>query len=369
MKTIASTVTTIKVPKNIIIRGNDSVDDMINKLLFVKGENKYQIVVLHRDCIICPLCKTRSNRNGHQVYGPQTYTCGNEQCKHLFVPNDTIPGARHSISEIIKGMKCVYHMGMSLRKASDYLKTKEINISHHGVRGWKHIAPDLLRALLNSIKPEFSDKSAIDAVKSIKKTLSWLKPWSKYEYAKVSTYTPMSLLEGEEIKSNAIECHEEDNEIILKINKPCTMKIDKDDNLTKGIIMASLNNDNIASTAEISDIFDVTEHVVNTNALKYLEGGSSNLIDKRGGSESKLTPEVMEKIIYHLLDSHLKSEKINNSTIAERVSSELESENLKISREIVRQFRNTINFDKTVEKLNLIKRASAEDLKKTKTKG
>ncbi len=367
MKIITNDESRIMVPKKIIIKKDETIEDVINRIFFVRGKNKYNLVVLHRNRIVCPLCKSKSNCNGISDYGSQQYICGNKECRHPFVPNKTLPDAEHPIYEMIKGVEDLYKKKMSLRKASDYLKTKNISISYYGVMGWKRVVPDILRALLNSLKPESDDKSAIDAVKSIKKSLSWLKPWRRYEYAKVSTYTPRGLLKSE-IKSGAIESHVRGDKIILNINKPCTIEINKEDRLTQRITMALLNNSNLASSGEIANVLDVSEPTVTSNTKKYLEGGSSNLVDKRGGSESKLTPTVMEKITYHLLDSYFKSEKINNSIIAKRVNSELENNGLKISREIVRQFHNALNFDKTFEKLNLIKNIPIACQKKTKIK-
>ena len=351
MKTIASTVTTIKVPKNIIIRGNESIDDLINKLLFVKGENKYQIVVLHRGRVICPLCKTMSNCNGHQIYGPQTYICGNEHCKHLFVPNDTIPGARHSMSEIIKGVKCVYKGGMSLRKASVHLKTKGVNISHHGIRGWKRVAPDILRALLNSLKPESDNKSATDSIKSIKKSLSWLRPWKRYEYAKVSTYTPRNLPKDDISKHNVIESRKKDGKIQLMVNKSFAIEMSEGDKLTRRIIMALLNSAKLGSPNEIAKALQVAKSTVSENTKKYLEGGSDNLISKSGGSESKLTPEVKGYIISELIESSLKSEKVLNQIIVKKVNEKILDNKNKISYKTVERFRKDINFDGIVDDL------------------
>ena len=359
----------IEVPKEITIRNNETLKDVIKRLFFVKGKKRHQIIVLHRDSIVCPLCKSNSNPCGYNVPGSRTYKCTNKECKHRFHPNETLPDAEHPIYEMIEGVECLYKNKRSLRKASDYLKTKGIRISYYGVRGWKRVVPDLIRVLVNSLKPESNNESVRDNIKSIKKNMSWLRPWKRYEYAKVSTYTPMRLLKDGGIKPNVIESHEKDNKIILKTNKPCTMEIDKNDKLTQRIMMAALNNTNPTLLKEIADIFGVSEYIVTANTKKYLEGGSDNLDDKRGGSESKLTPMIMEKTVYHLLNSYFESGKINNEIIAERVSAELKSENLKISREIVRQFRNAINFNKTVEKLNLIKKVLTESLKKTKTKG
>ena len=368
MKRITNAGNRIMVPKKIIIKNEENIEDVVNRLFFVRGKNN-TLVVLHRDCVVCPLCKSKSNRNGLSDYGSQQYICGNKGCKHPFVPNKTLPDADHSIYEMIKGVECLYKKKMSLRKASDHLKTKSINISHHGVRGWKRVVPDLLRALLNSLKAELNDEGAIDAVKSIKKSLSWLRPWRSYEYAKISVYTPRKLLKERKMKHKVIEVHEKDSEMELRYNKPLTMRINKNDKLAQRVMMAALNDADPALLKEISDAFDVTEYIVTTSTKKYLEGGSASLIDKRGGGESKLIPIVMERILSHLFDSWSKSEKINNKTIAKRVNRDLESENLKISREIVRQFRNTINFDKTLEKLDLIKRASATDFKKNEMRG
>lgn len=364
MESITRYKTVIELPKKIVIKEDENLNDILDRLFFVNGKSKHRLVVLHRNHIICPLCKSKSNRNGHRVYGKQTYMCENKQCRHQFVPNETLPGVlEHPLPEIIKGMECIYEEGMSLRKASDYLKTKGINISHNGIRGWKRIVPDLLRAVINSIE---SDRDAI-STKSIKKAMSWLKPWRRYEYAKVSTYTPVSSSKEKKIKDKPIEFHKKDNKRKIDINKHLSIEIDENDELTQRIVMALLNNANLTSTDDIADAFDVTEPTIITNTKKYLDGGSSNLIDKRGGSKSKLTPIVMEKIIHHMLDSVLNSEKITNTIIADRVNAELNGEN-KISHEIVRQFRNAINFDKTMEKLNLINRTSTGVLKKTKMK-
>ncbi|PKP54657.1 MAG: hypothetical protein CVT90_00155 [Candidatus Altiarchaeales archaeon HGW-Altiarchaeales-3] len=343
----------VELPEKITIKKNETLADVIKKILFVEGGTDNTIVIMHKQQVICPKCKSQSVKAGRRDYdnGGQAYKCKNKGCKYQFVPSETFPQMRHKLTDIILGLECLYKSKITLRKASENLKGKGLSISHNTLGEWKKQIPGVLRVFVNNIKANPNDVDAISALESIRKDLSWLNLNKTDKQITILFYAPMQIKKKTGDKTNVIKCHEKDDTIEIKIKGSTWIEINKKDKDGQRFIMALLAHRKVASKSEIAKEFHVSSQTVANYLNRYLEGGFSNLINKSGGSESKLTPNMKGDIILYSIECLVMLGKISKQIIAKRVNEKIINEKDKISYKTVERFLYDINFIQTGNEL------------------
>lgn len=272
---------TVEMPGKIIVKGNETLDDVVGRLLFAKLKNENRMVIMHKEHVVCPKCKSECANNGHQSYGKQTCVCKNNKCSYEFVPSETIPRMRQSLGNILQGLKCLYKDEMKLKEASKNLEEKGISISYDGLRRWKEKASDVLRVLVNNIEAKADDMAGLSAVESIKKNISWLKLDQMDKWVSVSFYTTKRIKKRIKRKrrTKIIEKHEMDDVVRLDIKKPITIELDKEDELSNKVLMSLLSRSNKFTNPELADMFNRDAQIVNKDINKFKKLGAVGLID------------------------------------------------------------------------------------------
>ena len=99
---------TVKVYDKIILTNDTFMEEIVDKLLFVKlkGDKEDTIFVLQKDNIVCPKCESDVKPCRSQVGGKRMYKCKKDCCGYRFTPSETLPKMRHSIKEVVKGLRC-----------------------------------------------------------------------------------------------------------------------------------------------------------------------------------------------------------------------------------------------------------------------
>lgn len=338
----------VEMPRNIMVEGNETIEDVIGKLLFAKGKKDGDtIVVMHKDRIVCPKCKSDSVKRGRQDYGRQTFKCKNNKCSHQFVPSETLPRMRHKWMDIIKGLRYLYTEKMRLREAAENLRGDGINISHNALIGWKQNASDILRVLIRNIKAKTGDEDALIAVKSIGENMSWLNLDQTDKRVKVSFYSPKQIKKQikRKRKPKIIEKHEKGDTVIFDTKKPIAIELNKKDRLGNKVLMALLSTSNEFETDELADMFEMDGQSVKTGIDNFKEHGSSGLIDARGRKEPwKRTPEIIGEVIFQLFLAVSENKPLDNSIIANDVNMDLKDIQKPIANSMVKNIKQEINF-------------------------
>lgn len=281
MKNTSKEQLTVEIAGKIMVKGNETLDDVFERLLFAKLKNENKVVIMHKEQVVCPKCKSECSNNGHQSYGKQTCVCKNNNCSYEFVPSETIPRTRQSLGNILQGLECLYKDEMKLKEASKKLKEKEINISYDGLRKWKEKAPDVLRVLVNNIEAKADDMAGLIAVEAIKKKISWLKLDQMEKRVSVSFYTPTRIKKRIKRKrrTKIIEKHEMDDAVRLDIKKPITIELNKKDELSNKVLMVLLSHSNKFTNPELADMFNMDARIVNKDINKFKKLGAVGLVD------------------------------------------------------------------------------------------
>ena len=268
-------------PGKIVVKEDETLDDVLGRVLFAKLKNENRIVIMHKCQVICPKCKSECANNGHQNYGKQTCLCKNNKCSYEFVPSETIPRMRQSLGNIIQGLECLYKDEMKLQEASENLKGRGIKISYDGLRKWKEKASDILRVLVNNIEANADDMPGLSAVEAIKKNISWLKLDQMDRTINVSFYTPKRIKKRikRRRKIKIIEKHETDEVVKLDLKKPLTIELNRGDELSSKVLMGLLSCSNEFENSELANLFGISARIANNEINKFKELGAVGLID------------------------------------------------------------------------------------------
>lgn len=281
MKNTSKEHLTVEIAGKIMVKGNETLNDVVERLLFAKLKNENKVVIMHKEHVVCPKCKSECSNNGHQSYGKQTYVCKNNKCSYEFVPSETIPRMRQSLGNILQGLECLYKDEMKLKEASKNLKEKEINISYDGLRKWKEKTPDVLRVLVNNIEAKADDWAGLSAVEAIKKNISWLKLDQMDKRVSTSVYNPTRIKKRIKRKrrTKIIEKHEMNDALRLDIKKPITIELNKKDELSNKVLMVLLSQSNKFTNPELADMFNMDARIVNKDINKFKKLGAVGLVD------------------------------------------------------------------------------------------
>lgn len=158
----------IKTYVKIIVTEDTSLEEIVDEILFVKLKDAEEdtIVVLQKGNLICPKCESDVKPCGSQIGGKHMYRCKNDGCGYRFTPSETIPKMRHSLKEVVKGLKYHKKDEISLRKVSDCLRNEDVFISYNGVWKWEKITINILNALIDTF--EFQITKEENEIKRIK---------------------------------------------------------------------------------------------------------------------------------------------------------------------------------------------------------
>ena len=158
----------VKVLGKIIVKMDTFLEEIIDGILFVKLKSTAEdtIIVLQKDNIVCPNCESDVKPCGSQVGGKRMYKCKKDGCRYTFTPSETLPKMRHSIKEVVKGLRYYKEDKISLLDVSDILRDEKVFISYNGIWKWNKITTNILKAFINTF--EFQIEKEKNETKQIK---------------------------------------------------------------------------------------------------------------------------------------------------------------------------------------------------------
>ena len=120
----------VKVLGKIIVKMDTFLEEIIEGILFVKLKSTAEdtIIVLQKDNIVYPKCESDVKPCGSQVGGKRMYKCKKDCCGYRFTPSETLPKMRHSIKEVVKGLRYYKEDKISLLDVSDILRDEKVFI-------------------------------------------------------------------------------------------------------------------------------------------------------------------------------------------------------------------------------------------------
>jgi len=80
------------------------------------------------------------------------YRCKNDGCGYRFTPSETLPKMRHSIKEVVKGLRYYKEDKISLLDVSDILRDENVFVSYNGIWKWDKITTNILKAFIDTFE-------------------------------------------------------------------------------------------------------------------------------------------------------------------------------------------------------------------------